>query len=237
MKMKMWLWICVWMTSICVNEVTSSKGYQVLKKLNEDESVLSVVRSDGVRFLLVDQTIIGAQFEHESYKDQAAFPGFAIMQASLYLNRNIHRAAQIGLGVGTVPTFLRQHGIPTDVVEISDGVVTLAEEFFEYERCEKSGNNACPNGKTYIEDGLVFLKQKVPLKPRYELFIVDVYTGWNPILFFTVENVQQIKQKWLKSGGVLVMNFVGYYNGHHLKIVEAIFNTIKSLFQHVKCFR
>ncbi|KAF0720619.1 Aste57867_176 [Aphanomyces stellatus] len=220
-------------------------SYNVLQSIKEGTSKLNVVRSSvefgpgtsiSLLFLLSGQSIIGGQFEAPEYHDQAIFPGFAIMQAALYLDRPLKRAVQVGLGVGTVPTFLRQHGVPTDVVEISEGVVTLAEAHFGYERCVQA-KEECINGKTYVMDGLMYLRSKTPLKPSYDLVIIDVYTGYNVVPFYTDEIMWLLKESWLKPQGVVVLNFVGYYNGPHMDLVRAIHATLLSVYQYVRCFR
>ncbi|DBA00485.1 TPA: hypothetical protein N0F65_002728 [Lagenidium giganteum] len=219
-------------------------SYEILSKVREGDSVVAVVRQQRIMFLLYDQTIIGAEFDDEWLRKQAAFPGFAIMQASAYLDRKIAKAAQIGLGLGTVPTFLRDHGIPTDVVEISDAVVRQAANYFLYERCEEDDPEDCDNGETFVMDGLAFLNDRTPPRDdknqeqRYDLFIVDVYTGWNPVLFLVQEVMETIKAKWLvPSRGVLVMNFVGYHNGPGAAVPRSIRQTLKTVFSHVKVFR
>lgn len=72
-----------------------------------------VVRRNQVMFLLYDETIIGAEFDDPDLRLQAAYPGFAIMQSAAYMDRKFEKAAQIGLGIGTVPSFLRHMQIPT----------------------------------------------------------------------------------------------------------------------------
>lgn len=67
----------------------------------------------GVLYQLYDQTIIGAEFDDPYLRKQTAFPGFTIMQSAAYADRSIERAMQIGLGIGSVPSFLREQGIPT----------------------------------------------------------------------------------------------------------------------------
>ena len=46
--------------------------------------------------------------------------------------RSTHRVLQLGLGVGTAVTFLRQHGVPVDVVELNPEVVAVASSDFQY---------------------------------------------------------------------------------------------------------
>lgn len=222
--------------------------YTVVDRIDEDESVVAVVRRNGVLFLLYDQTIIGAEFDDPYLRKQTAFPGFTIMQCAAYLSRKPSRAVQIGLGIGSVPSFLREMDIPTDVVEISDAVVTQAADYFQYERCpqEDDEDGHCPNGRTFVMDGLKFLDSKpVDLgiqeeedeEHPYDLFIVDVYTGWNPFAFFVREEMLKVRDSWLTDDGVLVMNFVGYMQGPFAVAPKSIYRTLQSVFKHVKSYR
>lgn len=74
---------------------------------------MGVARHRNVLFLLYDETIIGAEFDDPYLRKQTAYPGFTIMQCAAYLTRKPTRAVQIGLGIGSVPSFLRDMGIPT----------------------------------------------------------------------------------------------------------------------------
>ncbi|KAF1332589.1 hypothetical protein FI667_g3504, partial [Globisporangium splendens] len=205
----------------------------------EGDSDVVVVRRNRVIYMLYDETIIGAEFDDDDYRWQTAYPGFAIMQSAAYLDRKFTHAAQIGLGIGTVPTFLRGKGIPTDVIEISDAVVTQAANYFQYERCEDDDPEDCVNGKTFVADGLAFLRQEPKSEAdKYDLFITDVYTGWNPLVFFTQEVMVSVRDKWLASPkSVFVCNFVGMFNGPHAVVPKSIYRTLQSVFKHVKAFR
>ncbi|KAF4320390.1 hypothetical protein BBO99_00004306 [Phytophthora kernoviae] len=231
--------------------------YTVVNRIDEEGSVVAVVRRNGVLFLLHDQTIIGAEFDDPYLRRQTAFPGFTIMQCSAYLTKRPNRAVQIGLGIGSVPTFLREMDIPTDVVEISDTVVTQAADYFQYERCpqqiddeeddEEVESEHCPSGRTFVMDGLDFLSSKpVDIGVQedddekdnpYDLFIVDVYTGWNPFAFFLREEMVKIRENWLTPDGVLVMNFVGYMQGSRAVAPKSVYRTLQSVFKHVKSYR
>ncbi|OQS07752.1 hypothetical protein THRCLA_00253, partial [Thraustotheca clavata] len=154
--------------------------YDILQTEMDGDVRISTVRVDmqfsagsttEMKFLLSDNAIMGAQFTDESIRDQAVYPGFAIMQSSLFLDRKLQRALQIGLGIGTVPTFLRSHGVPTDAIELSKSTVEMAAKYFEYEDCRDS---ECPRGWTKVMDGLEFLQQTPSTK--YSLIIIDVYT-------------------------------------------------------------
>lgn len=125
----------------------------------------------------------------------------------------------------------------TDVIEISDAVVRQAANYFHYERCEAEDPEECVNGETFVADGLAFLQQ-TPEKPVYDLFIIDVYTGWNPVVFYVQEVMQNVRDKWLRGpSGVFVVNFVGFFNGPHAVVPKSILRTLQSVFKHVKVFR
>ncbi|RLN72973.1 hypothetical protein BBJ28_00022838 [Nothophytophthora sp. Chile5] len=231
----------------------ATDAYTLVDRAAEGSSVVAVVRRNGVLFLLYDETIIGAEFDDPALRRQTAFPGFTIMQCAAYLARRPQRAAQIGLGIGTVPSFLRAMGIPTGrletlgyVVEISEAVVQQAAAHFQYEWCpqpqeeEEEPTADCPNGRTFVTDGLQFLTQApsdVGVAAAYDLFIVDVYTGWNPFAFFLREVMAGLRERWLAADGVLVMNFVGFMHGPRAAAPKAIYRTLQSVFRHVKCFR
>ncbi|GLD97678.1 hypothetical protein PINS_up006368 [Pythium insidiosum] len=226
-----------WWSSLAL----ADQDYEILSALpsNEDDSVVAVVRRNQVLFLLYDQTIIGAEFDDPYLREQAAFPGFAIMQCARYLDRDVRRALQIGLGIGTVPSFLRAKGVPTDVVEISERVVRQAAEYFQYERCEAEDDelDACPRGRTVVMDGLAFIRDHAPETPQHDVFTIDVYTGWNPFAFFVRDVLETVKTRWLTPRGVIVLNFVGFINGEHAAVPRSIHRTLRSLFAHVKTFR
>ncbi|KAE8998551.1 hypothetical protein PR003_g20555 [Phytophthora rubi] len=235
-------------------EPTADDVYTVVSRVDLDDSVVAVVRRNGVLHLLYDETIIGAEFDDPHLRKQTAFPGFTIMQCAAYLKDKPTRALQIGLGIGSVPSFLREMDIPTDVVEISEAVVTQAADYFQYEWCprpdededEDEEEQKCPNGRTFIMDGLKFLASKPQdlgvqteneEEHPYDLFIVDVYTGWNPFAFFVREEMLHVRESWLTQEGVLAMNFVGYMHGPRAAAPKSIYRTLQSVFKYVKCFR
>ncbi|GMF19454.1 unnamed protein product [Phytophthora lilii] len=201
-------------------EPASDDVYTVVSRLDEADSVVAVVRRNGVLHLLYDETIIGAEFDDPSVESRIA------------------RNCTFGLTVLVVDA---------DVVEISDAVVAQAADYFQFERCPEAEDEeeSCPNGRTFVMDGLKFLASKPAdlgiqtdeEEHPYDLFVVDVYTGWNPFAFFVREEMMRIRENWLTQDGVLVMNFVGYMHGPRAAAPKSIYRTLQSVFNHVKCFR
>lgn len=84
--------VCYWLIAVCADGACETSG-------------LSVSEVDGVRFLVHDATIIGAQFINEEFRfTQPVFTGFAVAISGVCaLNIPQRQAAlQIGLGVGKV---------------------------------------------------------------------------------------------------------------------------------------
>ena len=73
-----------------------------------------------LQFLTSGASVVGAQYLAAEFRDQAAFTGFAVQQSVLFARPTSRRALQLGLGAGIVPTFLREHGLRVDVVEMSE---------------------------------------------------------------------------------------------------------------------
>eukprot|EP00435_Cladocopium_sp_Y103_P035585 s3914_g9.t1 len=68
----------------------------------------------GLKLLTSGPCVIGAQYLQEDVKDQAAFTGFALQEAVLFVNRSLRHVLQLGLGAGVVPNYLRLHGVKAD---------------------------------------------------------------------------------------------------------------------------
>lgn len=243
------LFVLLWLQPTWAHvEPVTDDGYDLMSRIDAEDSVVVVVRRKRLLYLLYDEAIIGAEFDDPDLRSQTAYPGFTIMQCAAYLARKPTQALQIGLGIGTVPSFLRGMGIPTDVVEISEAVVTQATDYFHYDWCsidqDDEEDEGCVEGQTFIMDGLDFVARKPEelgfvseTKNPYDLFIVDVYTGWNPFAFFVREKMELIRENWLTRDGVLVMNFVGFMHGPRVVAPASIYRTLQSVFKYVKCFR
>lgn len=106
----------------------------------------------------------------------------------------------VGLGGGTLPMAFREllPKATIDVVEIDPAVVSVAEEFFDYE--------ATPPGKLYVQDARIFGKRAASRSARYDLILLDAFNGdYIPEHLMTREYLLET-QKLLNPGGVLLAN-------------------------------
>eukprot|EP00041_Stephanoeca_diplocostata_P013436 m.235441 g.235441 ORF g.235441 m.235441 type:complete len:409 (+) comp19337_c0_seq1:118-1344(+) len=223
----------------------------------------------GLRLLRCGDAIVGADFlaKDEYGIDQSAFLNFAIHQAVVYRDPKPERVLQLGLGAGTVPTFLRIQNIAVDVVEISSEVVEAAEIYFDYVRITNDSrgtlrqgleNEPLPDGSvnlglTFLSDAVQFLDdglRKNGLTNQYDVVMHDLFNGDNPSWTLNSRVFAVIRDNWLTSEGLFLLNFMGFHPPdrekdaqlademlHLVSPTVAVYQSLKSVFRAVRCFR
>lgn len=109
----------------------------------------------------------------------------------------LKRILMIGLGGGTISTYLGRHipDVKIDTVEIDPGVISAAKKYFGIRESERV---------SYLDgDGRVFLNRN---KQPYDLIILDAFHGgYIPFHLLTREFFQLVKRN-LTPGGAVAMN-------------------------------
>eukprot|EP00434_Breviolum_minutum_P008411 symbB.v1.2.007424.t1/scaffold453.1/size202423/15 len=200
----------------------------------------------GLMLLTTGSCVIGAQYLQDDVKDQAAFTGFAVQEAILFVNRSMRHVLQLGLGAAVVPNFLRFHGVKVDVIEVSDVVLHMAETYFDFHsccansgRCAKSQEEMLACRERY---GLTSLGEARAIlfgdnRSRFDAVISDVFIGSNPGHLHSIEVFLEIQQRWLHPSGLLLVNFVGFPSGPSSRISQKLARTLRQVFAHVHCYR
>jgi len=237
-----------------VSSATSSSGLPI-----------SVIDTETHRVLLLGHVVIGAEYLADWAREQAAFSGMALMQTIAFLQPAPKNVLALGLGSGTAPTFLRQRGIATDIIEIDDGVLNAASAHCLF------GEVGAP-GRTIFADALTWLTipetdrtaaaeadsshaTALPAqrglsmeepedggdsdagdRPRYSAVLSDLFDGGNPTASISHEHFSLIKRKWLLPGGVLALNIVAFGSGQHARLAKAAARTLRHVFGHVLVF-
>ncbi len=132
--------------------------------------------------------------------EKLVFPYVRMSLAGLLLNDEPKRVLVIGLGGGSIPVTLNQlfPQARIDVVEIDDAVVRVAQQFFGFEENEQL--------KVHVADARVFTKRAMLRKSRYDLIILDAFTGdYIPEHLMTREYLQETRAI-LDTPGVIVAN-------------------------------
>jgi spermidine synthase len=106
--------------------------------------------------------------------------------AGLLLNPNPRRVLIAGLGGGSLPSALTTlfPEAQIDVIEIDQAVVNVAKEFFDFEETDQVS--------VIVNDARVYVKRAALLEKKYDLVILDAFTGdYIPEHLLTLEFLQE----------------------------------------------
>lgn len=120
-----------------------------------------------------------------------------MMTASLIYPQSLKRILMIGLGGGSISTYLGRAmpDVEIDTVEIDPGVIDVARKFF--------GIMDSPRVRYLDGDGRVFLTRN---KKQYDLILIDAFHGgYVPFHLLTREFYALVKQR-LAPGGAAAFN-------------------------------
>jgi spermidine synthase len=175
------------------------------KDIHQEKSLYQniVVRETGQRRCLLFTVKRGDRnqtcFDLKNPK-KLVFPYVRMTLGGLLLNSSPKDVLVIGLGGGSIPITLSElyPQARIDVVEIDVAVLRVAKQYFDFNETEKI--------KVHISDARVFIKRAGIKKQKYDLIILDAFTGdYIPEHLMTVEFLQESK-RLLKNDGTLVAN-------------------------------
>jgi SAM-dependent methyltransferase len=197
-------------------------GFRLVDKSQSLLGLVEVIDDDNrqVRLLRSDHSILGATYSDGS-------PGFSfvdVLEAIHFCRPDAKSLLNIGLGSGAVPSALGRLGIKVDVVEIDPAIVRFAQKHFDF----------AATGDVFTEDARAFLRRTAR---RYDLIVHDTFTGGTtPEHLLSVEVLERARSV-LRPGGVLALNFVGYYAGTEAEASFAVTRTLRAVFPHVSAYR
>jgi spermidine synthase len=131
---------------------------------------------------------------------RVVFPYVRMTFAGLLVNPEPQKTLMIGLGGGTISKILMElyPDMSLDLVEVDAAVVMVAKNYFGF---EESGRT-----KVHITDGRVFTRRALIRGLKYDLIILDAFTGeYIPEHLMTQEFLTEVKSL-LAPGGVVVAN-------------------------------
>ncbi len=133
----------------------------------------------------------------------------------------------LGGGTFTLPQYLASEYPETtiDVVEIDDGLVSLAREYFGY----KDPQNVTP----IIDDARAFLNRNTT---RYDIVVIDAYNDTTiPPTLATREYVERL-QTAVKPNGVVLANVVGADSFRCRDLLRSLHGAYKSEFNYSEVY-
>jgi len=131
---------------------------------------------------------------------RVVFPYVRMTLSGLLVNPKPESVLVVGLGGGTIPVLLAELYPAADikVVEIDPAVITVAKTYFDFFETDKLTVDAV--------DARVYIKRAKLRKQKYDLVILDAFTGeYIPEHLMTAEFLQETKDL-LTENGVLIAN-------------------------------
>ncbi|EEA23952.1 hypothetical protein TMatcc_007023 [Talaromyces marneffei ATCC 18224] len=223
-----------------VNSTLHGVGYSLVDRQESLTGYISVLDNVelGFRAMRCDHSLLGGEWTHRPshYNPRVSDPIYAVftMLEAVRLvesdpelpkkedkDRN---ALVIGLGIGTTPAALIQHGIETTIVEIDPVVYRFAVQHFHFP----------PNHTAVIDNAISFVETARHESKKYDYIIHDVFTGGvEPIELFTLEFIQGL-EALLAEDGVVAINYAGDIS---LPGAGVVIRTIKAVFPECRIFR
>jgi spermidine synthase len=154
--------------------------------------------------------------------DDLQVPYTRLMAAALLYPPSIHRILMVGLGGGSISTYLGRAmpGVQIDVVELDPGVIAAGRKYFGLKETDYV---------RFIEsDGRVFLNRN---KEPYDLILLDAYRELGvPFHLLTREFYELVKAR-LAPGGAVASNLSG-----NTKLFVSSLATFRAVFPTVDVY-
>ena len=154
--------------------------------------------------------------------DALPVPYTRLISAALLYPETIQRILMIGLGAGSISTYLGRAmpDVRIDVVELDPGVIAAGIKYFGLQETDKV--------RFIQSDGRIYLKRD---KTLYDLIVLDAYRELGvPFHLLTQEFYALVKQR-LMPGGVVASNITG-----NTKLYLSTLATLRAVFPMVDVF-
>ena len=170
----------------------------IYEKPSRYNTIIVTEDNNGLRTLLFErggtrQSVVkpGDPDHLELSYARVAFVGLALCEEP-------RRILVVGLGGGTLPTFLRKHypSAAIDVAEIDPDVVDVAKKLFGFREDERM--------RAHVGDGRRFI-ENVP-QPYYDIIYLDAFGAHNVPEHLTTQEFLQAVRRAIMPSGVVVGN-------------------------------
>ncbi|MBL9168245.1 MAG: fused MFS/spermidine synthase [Verrucomicrobiales bacterium] len=197
------------------------RGVEIFRS-NSNYGMLQVIQLKNSAELFYVNDYLTQNIYHTNTQQSGAMFTYMLHALARGYSPKLESALCIGMGVGIVPSQLAREGVKVEVVEINEGVVPIAEKFFDLK----------PDQLTlHIGDGRHFLNRTTN---RYDAVILDAFLGdSSPSHLMTREAFASMRHV-LNPGGCIVLNCFGYFDRGRDYFVGSLEKTLQSVFKTVK---
>jgi len=178
----------------------------------------------GLRTLLFDKNLVRQSVVKVGDPDHLELPYARVVLAGLAFVDNPRRVLIVGLGGGTLPSFLHKHYPQTviDVVDIDPDVADVARRFF--------GVREDATLHIHVADGRRFIE--TAQKP-YDIIFLDAYGPDNIPYHLATREFLQAVRKALAPGGIVVGNL---WDRHSNSLYDDMVRTYQAVFDELYLF-
>lgn len=229
-------------TTEVLNNTLALHDYTLIDRRESVSGYISVLDSnkDGFRVMRCDHSLLGGEWLHPPAPKpgdpprlvaEPIYAVFTMLEAIRLVDPppatpvSERRALNIGLGIGTAPAAMIQHGIKTTILELDPVVHEFSVRYFNL-----------PHNHSYsIGDAVAWVgRRKEQRAGQFDYIIHDVFTGGaEPIALFTEDFLSGLHML-LKPDGVIAINYAGDLNTPGTSMV---YRTITSVFGQCRAFR
>jgi hypothetical protein len=204
-------------TTDVLNNTLALHNYTLLERRESLTGYISVLENtkDEFRVMRCDHSLLGGEWKTPPPKGQSPrakepiFAIFAMLEAVRLVEPEAgkprlldsqKRALNIGLGVGTAPSAMIAHGIPTTIIELDPVVHEFALKYFDLPS----------NHTVVIGDALQVVQQMITnMNSRYDIIIHDVFTGGaEPVELFTLEFLSNLAALLSPDGVIAIVRLL-----------------------------
>jgi len=175
----------------------------IYEKASDYGTIVVTEDGEGLRTLSFEKGGVRQSVVKVGDPDHIELPYARTMPVAMALVDNPRRVLIVGLGGGTIPSFLRKHypRLTIDVVDINPAVVEVAKRYFAFR--EDSALHA------HVDDGRKFIEK---CREPYDVIFLDAYGCENiPYHLATREFLQAVRRA-LTPGGVAVANIFSRFS-------------------------
>ncbi|ETI23020.1 hypothetical protein G647_04816 [Cladophialophora carrionii CBS 160.54] len=226
-------------TTQVLNNTLALHHYTLLERKESITGYISVLEDNekGFRVMRCDHSLLGGEWQMPPPKKggvdrrvgEPIYSVFVMLEAVRLAEpapRSPRKTAlNVGLGVGTAPSALIQHGVDTTVMELDPVVHEFALKYFNFPH----------NHSHYIGDAVhAVTTANASEADSYDYIIHDVFTGGaEPVELFTPEFLAGLHML-LKPDGVIAINYAGDLA---MPASSLIYRTVTSVFPSCRVFR
>jgi spermidine synthase len=153
--------------------------------------------------------------------DAIQLPYARVMPVGFALVEQPQRVLIVGLGGGTIPSFLRHHmpQLNIDVVDIDPVVVDVAKRYFGFREDGRM--------HAHVDDGRAFIERS---PGRYDIIFLDAFSAENIPQHLSTREFLQAARRAITADGVVMANIWGRRSS---PLYDSMVRTYQDVFQQL----